>query len=102
MANSKKKISYTSNLAKEVKQYAVSWSKTNEMSNKVGPGTDAKANKMAAKKNKDFGQLLGAVLQGRRYDDKTGKQIKKPTRAVTPKTGPLVKIAKNAKKTNGR
>ena len=33
----------------------------------------------AARKIEDaqLGQMLGALIQGRRYDDKTGKQIKK-------------------------
>jgi hypothetical protein len=33
----------------------------------------------AARQNQDaqFGQMLGALVQGRRYENKTGKQIKK-------------------------
>ena len=72
-----KKTTYLGNIIKETKQYASAWSKTNEASNKVGAGTDAKANKLRAKEDKAFGQLFGAIAQGRRYDDKTGKQIKK-------------------------
>ena len=51
----------------------------NEMANK-GKGREYYAS-MAndAKKSEDaqFGQMLGALLQGRRYDDKTGKQVTK-------------------------
>lgn len=68
---------YAKNAAKEIKQYAKAWQATSEMSNKVGPGTDAAANRLKKKENKALGQLVGAVAQGRRYDDKTGKQIKK-------------------------
>ena len=68
---------YAKNAAKEAKQYAKAWKATSEMSNKVGPGTDAAANRLAKKDQKALGQLIGAVAQGRRYDDKTGKQIKK-------------------------
>lgn len=77
MPNSGKKISYTSNLLKEAKQGLRAWNATLEMSQKVGPGTDAAANRLAKKETKAQGQFLGALLQGRRYDDKTGKQIKK-------------------------
>ena len=35
-----------------------------------------------SRKNEDaqLGQLIGALVQGRRYDDKTGKQIKRKER----------------------
>jgi very-short-patch-repair endonuclease len=46
------------------------------MSNTSGPGTDSAANALRKKQTKQEGQLWGAVLQGRRYDNKTGKQIK--------------------------
>jgi hypothetical protein len=89
--------SYVFNVAKEVKQFGGAWLKTWQASGEVGPGTDARANMLKRKEDKAKGQLLGAVLQGRRYDDKTGKQIKKrmPT-PVMPKTGPATRIAKKA------
>ncbi len=71
-----KKISYFDNLKKELGQSARAYKATGEMSNTVGPGTDAKANALRKKQDKEFGQLFGALLQGRRYDDKSGKQIK--------------------------
>ena len=45
-----------------------------------GKGREYYANQAnAARQNQDaqLGQLLGALVQGRRYEDKTGKQIKK-------------------------
>lgn len=36
-----------------------------------------KANVARQREDAEFGQLLGALLQGRRYENKTGKQIKK-------------------------
>ena len=36
-----------------------------------------KANDARDKQDNEFGQLLGALFQGRRYENKTGKQIKK-------------------------
>ena len=87
-----KNISYLDNLKKELKQNFNAYKATNEMSNTSGPGTDAKANALRKKQDKEFGQLFGALLQGRRYDDNTGKQIKKA--AAKPMTG----IAKPVKK----
>jgi len=71
-----KKMSYLDNLMKELGQSARAYQATSEMSQRPGPGTDARANMLKRKENKAFGQLFGAALQGRRYDDKTGKQIK--------------------------
>ena len=71
-----KNMSYLDNLKKELKQNFKATQATQEMSNTSGPGTDAKANALRKKQDKEFGQLFGALLQGRRYNDKTGKQIK--------------------------
>ena len=49
---------------------------TGEASQKPGPGTDERANMLRRKEEKQVGQFVGAVVQGRRYDDKTGKQVK--------------------------
>jgi hypothetical protein len=71
-----KKISYLDNLRKELGQTFRAYQATGEASQKPGPGTDARANMLRRKEEKQFGQLFGAALQGRRYDDKTGKQVK--------------------------
>lgn len=71
-----KKVSYLDNLMKEIGQSARAYRATGEMSQKSGPGTDARANMLKRKEDKQWGQLFGAALQGRRYDDKTGKQVK--------------------------
>lgn len=71
-----KKVSYLDNLMKELGQSVRAYRATTEASQKPGPGTDARANMLRRKEEKQFGQLFGAALQGRRYDDKTGKQIK--------------------------
>jgi hypothetical protein len=68
--------SYVSNVAKEVKQFGGAWLKTWQASGEVGPGTDARANMLKRKEDKAKGQLVGALLMGARYDDKTGKQVK--------------------------
>jgi hypothetical protein len=71
-----KKLSYLDNLAKEVGQTASAWKKAFNASADYNPGANARAR--SANKNYDAqkGQVFGALLQGRRYDDKTGKQIK--------------------------
>ena len=67
---------YLENLMKEAKQSAKAWQATGEASQQVGPGTDERANMLRRKEEKQFGQFIGALVQGRRYDDKTGKQVK--------------------------
>jgi len=71
-----KKVSYLDNLKKELGQSFRAYQKTGEAMNKSGPGTDERANMLRRKQDKAFGQLFGSALQGRRYDDKTGKQVK--------------------------
>jgi hypothetical protein len=61
---------------KELGQAARAYRATGEASQKSGPGTDARANMLKRKEDKAYGQLFGAALQGRRYNDKTGKQVK--------------------------
>jgi hypothetical protein len=68
--------SYLENLMKEAKQSVRAYNATGEASQKPGPGTDERANMLRRKEDKQFGQLLGALIQGRRYDDKTNKQVK--------------------------
>ena len=97
---------YIQNAAKEVKQFGSAWAKAWQASGEVGKGTDARANMLRRKQDKAMGQLAGAVLQGRRYDDKTGKQVKaapanarklvKTTKPVMPGAGPTARIAKKA------
>jgi len=99
-----KKISYLDNLKKEMSQKNKAESKLSEASYKArygvmgikDPAYGVAANKALEQRNKAGGQLVGAILQGRRYDDKTGKQIKKQTAPAMPKTGPVVRIAKKA------
>ena len=70
-----KKISYLDNLKKEIGQSFRAYQATGEMSQKSGPGTDARANMLRRKEQKQFGHLFGAAVMGARYDDKTGKRI---------------------------
>jgi hypothetical protein len=68
MAN---KVSYLDNLQKELGQWrSAARGGTNRSGKPTGVKSDEDAYKSA------LGQLSGAILQGRRYSDKTGKQIK--------------------------
>ena len=66
---------YGSNLLKETKQFGSAYKKTTQKSNESGPGTDAEASRLRKIEDNEFGQMLGALIQGRRYNKK-GKQIK--------------------------
>jgi hypothetical protein len=67
---------YLENLMKEAKQSAKAWQKSYNASADIKPGADARA-KAANKASVDqIGQLVGALVRGRSYDDKTGKQVK--------------------------
>ena len=79
-----KNISYLDNLKKELSQRSQAGAKASEANYKArygvagqkSPAYGVAANKAASERDKAWGQLFGAVFQGRRYDDKTGKQIK--------------------------
>jgi hypothetical protein len=66
-----KKVSYLDNLQKELGQLR---SAARLGTNRAGKPTGVKSSEDAYKSA--LGQLGGAFLQGRRYDDKTAKQIK--------------------------
>lgn len=90
--------SYAKNLAKETKQFAKAWSQAldaSDMAKYTAPQNRSIAKKQASVAAKKYdaakGQLAGALLQGRRYSDTTGKQIKK--------AAPIVKSYKPIKKT---
>jgi len=76
----KKKSSYVGNVAKEVKQTVQRVSNAFDKADKAAYekkyGRKLPGKIGSSKIKEQVGQLAGAVLQGRRYDDKTGKQIK--------------------------
>ena len=74
--NTSNTSNYFGNVGKEFKDFAKTYGAVTEASNKIGPGTDAAANRLRIKQDQEMGQLAGAILQGRRYDT-NGKQIKK-------------------------
>jgi hypothetical protein len=83
-------VGYLDNLMKEAKDLNKASQRRSNSSakgdtyppNDIAPGGKGReywanqANIARRDENSQFGQMLGALLQGRRYDDKTGKQIK--------------------------
>ena len=77
MASTKpKKVSYIKNVGSALKEVGSAYQKAVNASGDIKPGADARAHKANHKYDSEKGQLMGALLQGRRYDNKTGKQIK--------------------------
>jgi hypothetical protein len=70
-------VSYAKTVGSAVVDFGKAWQRANNASADIKPGANARAR--AANKNYDAekGQLMGAILQGRKYDNKTGKQDKK-------------------------
>jgi len=64
---------YFGNLSKELKQFGRAYMKASNASADVSPGADKRAFDANEKQRQELGQLLGALIQGRRYDKK-GKQ----------------------------
>jgi hypothetical protein len=93
--------SYLENLMKEAKEYNKARNKTSEYSykgssyppNDIAQGAKGreyyKALASNSRQNQDaqMGQMLGALLQGRRYDDATGKQIKAKPKNTSKRQG---------------
>lgn len=66
---------YLGNVVKEAKQFGGAWKTAFNASADVKPGASQRAAVANKAQTAAQGQLLGAVLQGRRYND-SGKQIK--------------------------
>jgi hypothetical protein len=83
-------VGYLDNLIKEAKDFNKARKKTSENSYKgdtyppndiAGGGRgreyyQSQANNARQYQDEQFGQMIGALLRGRSYDNKTGKQIK--------------------------
>lgn len=72
---------YLGNVGKEAKQYGKAWAKSFDASAGIGPGADQKAFNANVKERQAQGQLLGAVLQGRRYDNKGNQIVNKASKS---------------------
>lgn len=87
---------YLGNVAKESVDFGKSWSKAYDASAGVGPGADQRASQANLGQAKATGQLLGAVLQGRRYDS-SGTQVPAPKApTVNKSSAPALGVAPSA------
>ncbi len=64
---------YVGNVKKETVELAKAYLKATEAQNEVGPGANQASARANKKQQEAQGQFLGALLQGRRYDNK-GRQ----------------------------
>jgi hypothetical protein len=67
--NTSNSSSYFGNVGKEFKDFVRVYNATTEMANTSGPGTDAAASRLRNQQDKEFGQLMGALI-GKRYNSK--------------------------------
>ena len=70
-------ISYAKTVAGAAADFGSAWKDAFNKSADPTPGANARARAANKRQNEEQGQFLGAILQGRKYDNKTGKQIKK-------------------------
>ena len=68
-------ISYAKTVAGAAADFGSAWKDAFNKSADPTPGANARARRANKRQNEEQGQLLGAILQGRKYDNKTGKQI---------------------------
>jgi hypothetical protein len=70
-------ISYAKNVANAAVDLGKAWKRADDASGDIMPGANARARAANANYDAEKGQFVGAILKGRNYDNKTGKQIKK-------------------------
>ena len=63
-------VEYAKNVGKEAGDFGRAYKKANQLSNEVGPGTDTAAERARVQQDKELGQLVGDLVQARRYDNK--------------------------------
>ena len=61
---------YVSNAKKEVGQAVKAWNRASNAAADYTPGANARANKANAKQKAEFGQAVGAIVKGAKYDSK--------------------------------
>lgn len=63
-------VEYAKNVGKEAGDFGRAYKKAANLSAAVGPGTDTAAEKARMQQDAELGQLVGALIQARRYDSK--------------------------------
>ena len=69
-------VSYAKNLGSAAADFGSAWKDAFNKSADISPGANPRARAANKRQDNEMGQFLGALLQSRRYDNKTGKQIK--------------------------
>lgn len=64
---------YAQNIVKEANDFGRKYKQADRARGEIGPGTDAKANRLRNQQDRALGQLFGAVL-GKKYDAK-GRRV---------------------------
>jgi len=70
-------VSYAKTVGSAFADFGRAYKEAVDASGDIKPGADARAFVANKKYDAEKGQLMGAILQGRKYDNKTNKQIKK-------------------------
>jgi hypothetical protein len=70
-------VSYAKTVGSAFADFGRAYKKAVDAGGDIKPGADARAFAANKKYDAEKGQLMGAILQGRKYNNKTGKQIKK-------------------------
>jgi len=70
-------VSYAKTVGSAFADFGRAYKGAVDASGDIKPGADARAFAANKKYDAEKGQLMGAILQGRKYDNKTNKQIKK-------------------------
>jgi hypothetical protein len=70
-------VSYAKTVGSAFADFGRAYKRASEASGDINPGANARARAANRNYNAEKGQLAGAILQGRKYDNKTGRQIKK-------------------------
>ena len=70
-------VSYAKTVGSAFADFGRAYKAAVDASGDIKPGADARAFAANKKYDAEKGQLVGAIVQGRKYNNKTGKQIKK-------------------------
>ena len=69
-------VSYAKTVGSAFADFGRAYKKAVDASGDIMPGANARARNANKNYDAEKGQLMGAILQGRKYNNKTGKQIK--------------------------
>jgi hypothetical protein len=76
-------VSYAKTVGSAFADFGRAYKKAVDASGDIMPGANARARNANKNYDAEKGQLMGAILQGRKYNNKTGKQITGETRSYS-------------------